>query len=219
LAKKLYSVALHYVQKFITDNRSNINNLILSDLKYEYAKVLGRSHYEIHIQRFIEEFKIDRDIDYAIKILNHYKSYTFIYDLYKLLNLDRFEQIKSDKDAKKDYQKNIFFIFVYYLSTVAENQKEDIENRLFIHYFLHILATINQSTKTELNFKNLSLALIKGKDIELKESFKEEDKKTYFKLLVNQKPYMELSGRSIKTLRKRIYKKFFYDYIDQKIKL
>ncbi len=219
MAKKLYSVALRYVQTFITDNRSNINNLIQSDLKYEYAKILGRSHYEIYIQKFMEQFKIDKEIDYAIKILNHYKSYTFIYDLYKLLNLDRFEQIKNDENAKKDYQKNIFFVFVYYLSTMPKSQKEDIENRLFTHYFLHMLATTNQSTKTELNFKNLSLALIKGKDMTLKESFKEGDKKVYFKLLINQKPHVELSGNSIKTLRKKAYKTFFYDYIDHKIKL
>ncbi len=63
MAKKLYSVALRYVQTFITDNKSSINNLIQSDLKYEYTKILGRSHYEIYIQKFIEQFKIYYTLD------------------------------------------------------------------------------------------------------------------------------------------------------------
>ena len=186
--------------------------------KYEYAKVLGRSHYEIYIQRFIEEFKIDKDMDYAIKILNQYKSYAFIYDFYKLLNLDRFEKLQNDENRNKDHQKNIFFCFVYYLNSMPDTQKEDLEVRLFRHYFLHMLAATNKSTKTELNFKNLSEAFIKGKEITIKESFKVEDEKAIFKIFVNQKSHIELLGNSIKTLRKRAYKQLFYDLIDDKFK-
>jgi hypothetical protein len=217
MAKKLYSVALRFVQIFITNNRSKINTIIKDNSKYEYAKVLGRSHYEIYIQRFIEEFKINKEMDYAVKILNQYKSYTFIYDFYKLLNLDRFEKPQNDENAKKDHQKNIFFCFIYYLSTIPNTQKEDLENRLFRHYFLHKLAGINQSTKIELNFKNLCEALVKGKETTIKESFKVEDEKAIFKILVNHNPHIELLGVSIKTLRKRAYKQLFYDLIDQKI--
>jgi len=216
MAKKLYSVALRFVQIFIRNNKVEIANIIKNRQKYEYAKVLGRSHYEIYIQRFIEEFKIDKDIDYALKVLNHYKSYKFIYKLYQLLNLDRFEEEKDDENAKKDHRKSIFFTFVYYLNSMHDHTKEDLENRLFKHYFLHMLA-LDKSNNIELNFKNLSFSLIKGREITINESFSVVDEKAVFKLLLNKNVHIELSGNSIKTLRKRAYKQLFYDLIDNKV--
>ena len=216
MAKKLYSVALRFVQIFIRNNKVEIANIIKNRQKYEYAKVLGRSHYEIYIQRFIEEFKIDKDIDYALKVLNHYKSYKFIYKLYQLLNLDRFEEEKDDENAKKDHRKSIFFTFVYYLNSMHDHTKEDLENRLFKHYFLHMLA-LDKSNNIELNFKNLSFSLIKGIEITINESFSVVDEKAVFKLLLNKNVHIELSGNSIKTLRKRAYKQLFYDLIDNKV--
>jgi len=221
MARKLYSVGIHYVQRFITEEKSDINYYIVNPGYFEYAKIFGRSHYELYIQSFIEQFKINKEIDYAIKVLNHYKSYTYIYKLYKLLNLERFEERQKfatfDETTKKDYQKNIFYSFIYYLTTVHHVQREKIEHKLFTHYFLHTLVMVSPKTKTKINHKNLSLALLKGKDMKLKESFKEENGEAFFTLYINQKPHIQLTGKSIKTLSKRAYKQLFYDLIDQKI--
>jgi len=69
----------------------------------------------------------------------------------------------------------------------------------------------------ELNFKNLSFSLIKGIEITINESFSVVDEKAVFKLLLNKNVHIELSGNSIKTLRKRAYKQLFYDLIDNKV--
>ncbi len=221
MAKKLYSVGIPHIQRFITEQKSDINQLIQNPSYFEYAKIFGRSHYEVYIQHFIEQFKINKEMDYAVKVLNHYKSYDYIYQLYKLLNLERFEDAQKfstfDESTKKDYHKSIFYIFVYHLTTLPQTLKEDIEHKLFTHYFLHTLATLSLSTKTKINYKNLSLALLKTRELTLKESFKEVEQKAFFTLFINQKPHIELTGKSIKTLSKNAYKKLFFDLLDQKI--
>jgi hypothetical protein len=56
---------------------------------------------------------------------------------------------------------------------------------------------------------------IKNKNIILKESYKTIDNKVVFKILINNQIKISLEGSSIKTLRKKAYKKIFFYLIEE----
>jgi len=153
-------------------------------------------------------------------VLNIFKSNHFINELYNYLNLNRFEDEiyikKSNQSSINDYQKSIFYSFTYFLYTNINSAKEDIQAKLFSHYFLHHISTINTKTNTSLNYKDMTEGYIKGKDFKVKESYKIDDttKNVNFKILLNGKIKINLDGKSIKTLRKKAYKEIFFYILD-----
>ena len=219
MAKKLYHVGINHINEFISKNSTNIRSLITNDKKYELAKQFGRSYYELSINDFFIKYKINKDLKYAVKVLNIFKAYDFIEKIYELLQLSQFKQYDKASNIQlsslKDHRKNIFYCFVYFLFTDINDQKKEIQDRLFSRYFLHYLNGINQNNGIVLNYKNMTYEYIKGKNITLKESFKiDEEGKSHFKILLNGKEKIVLTGTSIKTLRKKAYKQIFYYLID-----
>jgi len=220
MAKKLYHIGIDTIKQFISTNYSNINSNIKDSQKFELSKNFGRSYYEISINDFFLKYKIQKDILYAIKVLNIFKSYKFIFKLYRYLNLERFENLDSlslmNENSIKDYKKSIFYSFVYFLFTNIDDNKITISQKLFSEYFLHYISSINNSSLIHIDYKNLTLGIIKGKNIVIKESFKidEQSKTAIFKIIINNEEKIILNGSSIKTLRKKAYKQTFLYLID-----
>jgi hypothetical protein len=111
----------------------------------------------------------------------------------------------------------VFYSFVYYLFTSSNKFTQDIQQKLFYHYFLHSISIVNKNTSTNINYKDMTLSYIKNKDIVIKESYmlNKDTKIVNFKLLLNSKVKIQLEGKSIKTLRKQAYKKIFLYLIDE----
>ena len=219
MAKKLYHIKIDEIKQFISLNYPKINTYVKDSHKFELTKSFGRAYYDIAINDFISQYKIDKDTLYAIKVLNILKSTQFIFELYSSLSLERFENINNistmDENSKKDYKKSIFYSFVYFLFTDINENKQTISKRLFLEYFLHHLSGISKSTPIFLDYKKLTLGILKYKNITIKESYKiDENNIAVFKLLINDEEKFVSKGRSIKTLRKKVYKKAFLYFLD-----
>ena len=220
MSKKLYQVGFHRIKHFISKHKDLINRYIKNSDKHELSKIFGKAYYEIAIKDFFTEFKINKNPKYALQVLNIFKSVQFIQEIYIQLGLEMFEDelyVQTlNETSLKDYQKSIFFSFVYFIYIDTNSQKEDIRLKLFSHYFLHYVSTINTKTDTNLNYKDMTATYIKGKNIEIKESYKidKDDKNVNFKILVDKKVHISLDGLSIKTLRKKAYKEIFFYLLD-----
>jgi len=218
MARKLYHIGFDKINRYILENRKLIKEFIQSKERFELYKVFGRAYFEIAIENFIKKFKIDKDLKYALYILNQLKSNSFIHNLYTKLQLRTFEEKSfannSCETILSDYQKSIFYIFVYFLHTDNNSTKESIKEKLFITYFFYYVSGFNNPSNININYKDMTLSYIKGKDIVLKESYKIEGDKAIFKILINQKAVINLEGKSIKSLRKKAYKKIFFYLID-----
>jgi hypothetical protein len=136
-----------------------------------------------------------------------FKSKTFIDELYTHLGLDMFDNT-IDKQV-------VFYSFVYYLFTSSNKLTQDIQQKLFYHYFLHNITIVNKNTSTNINYKDMTLSYIKNKEIIIKESYvlNKDTQIVDFKLLINSE--VKLEGKSIKTLRKQAYKKIFFYLVDE----
>ena len=189
--------------------------------KFELSKVFGRGYYEVAIKDFFIQHKINKDPKYALQILNIFKANKFIQELYLQLDLKIFEDMIYTKNLSQsslsDYQKSIFYSFVYFIYTNINPTKEDIQFKLFSHYFLHNISIVNTKTQTNINYKNMTQGYIKGKDIVLKESYKIDEMKNEvnFRILLDSEIVVDIYGRSVKTLRKKAYKQVFFYLLDK----
>jgi len=222
LAKHFYQIGIDSIKHFISKNQAGINKNIINNEKFELSKVFGRAYYEIAIKEFFREFRLDKEPKHAIQILNIFKSVKFIDEIYKYTGLSKFEDIdyvsKADNSSLKDYKKSIFYSFIYFLYVYENEQKRKIQSQLLSKYFLHYVSTINYKTNTELNYKNMTLSYVKGKDINIKESYKiDNDTQTVsFKILIDNKVIIDIVGKSVKTLRKKAFKQIFFYLLDKK---
>lgn len=217
MAKKLYHIGLDKISKFITKNKKLIKEYIDDERRFELSKLFGRAYFDLAVNSFIKEFKIDKDLNYALYVLNFLKSNLFIKNIYTHLQLSRFETKKIlDENLLLNYQKGVFYAFVYFLYENKSIEIEDIKAKLFKLYFFHFISTVKNPSNIKIDYKKMALSYIKGKDISIKESFKIDDKdgKAIFKILINQKEIIKLEGKSIKTLRKKAYKKVFFYLLD-----
>ena len=210
MAKKLHQIGFNHIKHYISKNKDLINRYINNSDKHQLAKQFGKSYYEIAIKDFFDKQKIYKNPKYALQTLNIFKSKQFIQELSVYLDLAMFKD--------KESQTSIFYSFVYFLYDNINPDKKDIQLKLFHHYFLHHISTINTQTPTNLNYKNMTLAYIKGKDITIKESYKidEDTQNVNFKILLNGKAKIDLDGKSVKTLRKKAYKLIFFYLLDHK---
>jgi len=190
MAKKLYHLPLQQIKNFEASNKSAICSLVSDNKKLEYYKRIGKSYYILAIQNSILILNIQKDINYALKLLNFFESQKFVEELMELVEL------KSICKAKREY----LYILLYLLKRDKEELFDNFLHQLFMHYSLSLRDTPKQDAKT------IAKELAKLKNITLKESFRDDKAKTYFRLLLDGKVVIEKEGKFIKKLRKEAYR-------------
>jgi len=206
MAKHFYQIPLQNTLSFIKEHKRELNQLTENKKQLEYNKLLGKSYYYLQIEAFISFFKIERDLDYALKSMEYFNSVVFLDKLYKSMNFSQFKL-----EQKQLQTKDFFYAFCHlYAQTSYE------EFALFLQKtFLHYHTAFNQNSNIKIDHKEMCQTLLKSKKITLKESFGEDDKGSFFKILLDDKVIMTEKGKQIKTLRKKIYKNLFYYLLDE----
>ena len=205
MAKKIYNIPLSKVQVFIKEHRTVLNKILSNKQYLEYVKRFGKSYYDQEIESFITFFKIDKDIPYALKTVNYLSSNSFYEEIFALLNFSQF-----DFDKYKIAQRDFFYGFCY----VLKKRDDELLKTLLAKLFLHFHSSQNENSNININFKEMTKALAKTNKLLIKESFGEDENSWYFKIFVDGKDFIELRGKSIKTLRKKAYRKLFYHLLD-----
>lgn len=80
--------------------------------------------------------------------------------------------------------------------------------------FLHFHETLNRDTNVVIDYKGMAKTIAQTRKLDLKESFGESEGKAFFRLMLNGRIAVEEEGRSIKTLRKKAYKKLLNILLD-----
>lgn len=204
MAKHIYHLPLQEVLSFSKENRSVLNEVFTDEYIFEYRKNFGKSYYDLEVESFIEFFKINKEYNYAVKNIKYFTSEKFFEEIYKLL---RFEQYELKNITKR----NFFYTFVFIISKNNESLCKKFFHKLFLHYH----TSINSNSNIIIDYIDLSKTMAKNRGIELKESFGEnEENKSYFKIFCDGLIAVELHGNSIKTLRKKAYKKLCFTLLD-----
>lgn len=191
MPKKLYHTPLQDIHTFIKNYKNKISNTLQDNQKKEYYKTFSKAYYDIEIEKFIHFYKIDSDISHALKTINFFKSQSFLKRVYELLN---FEQFDGD-------EKELFYIFLYFLKNIDNELFEKFIPKLFLHFF-----DSNKTNNININYKEIAQTLSNQLHKTLKESFAQKDEYAYFKLILDEKEVVSLEGKSIKTMRKKAYK-------------
>jgi len=201
MAKHFYHIPLQNTLTFIKTHKSTLNATMRDKKTLEYYKQLGKSYYTLQVETFVEFFKIDKELDYALKTLEYFHSSVFMAELHTVLNLSQFEL-----EAHKVDSKEFFYALCYYYAKDDANEFELFIQKTFLHYH----TAFNAQSNIVVDHKEMSQALAKSKKLTIKESFGEDDKESFFKLLLDGKQMLEERGKRIKTLRKKAYRKLFY---------
>ncbi len=205
MAKKLYAVPLKKVLEVVKEHKSSFRKLAQDRKLLEYYKLLGRSYYILEIEKFIKFFKIDKDINYTLKVLESFNSKVFIKEIGLRLNFSQFE-LQNDNELKE-----FFYGYLYLLQDLDRELFEQFLEKLFIHYH----TTFKASSSININFKEMAIALAKNRKLSLKESFGEKEPgKAFFKIIENGEIVVSREGKSIKTLRKQAFRDYFYYLLD-----
>jgi len=201
MAKHFYHIPLQKTLSFIKTHKSTLRTLATDKRRLDYQKQLGKSYYMLEIEIFIDFFKIDKDLDYALKTIEYFNARVFMTEIDKILNFSQFELLTKNIDTKE-----FFYAFCYLYA------KEDTEDfSLFIQKtFLHYHTAFNSNSNIHIDFQELSQTLAKSKNITIKESFGEEKENAFFRIWIEDKIEIEEQGKRIKTLRKKAYKRLFY---------
>ena len=207
MAKHFYHIPLQRTLQFIKENKSQLNSIYHDKKQLAYYKELGKSYFALEVEKFIEFFKIDSSIEYAVKSLEYFNSLIFVDELYKILNFSQFK-LEDEKFEKKSF----FYAFCY---LYAKRERDEFE-LFFQKTFLHYHTSFNQNSNIEINHKEICHALAKSKQLTLKESFGEDDDGGFFKLLVDEEVVIDEKGNRIKSLRKKAYKKMMKHLLDVK---
>jgi len=185
------------MREFIKRYKSEIKTLKSDKKVYEYVKLLGKSRYLLLIEKFLEEFSVQKDMSMALKMIEWFNSKNFLKELFLLLNFEQFT---------KEFDKEFFYSFFYFLTKKDEKLRDEFFYKVFIHF-----SFISDSSKIEINHKDIVVFLLKQQKKRLKESFGEDEKGAFFTIMIDDESY-NFRGKSIKTLRKKAYKEIFLNY-------
>jgi len=205
MAKKIYSIPLQKTQLFIKTNKSELKEPLKDTKKLELFKLLGKSYYILALEEFINFFKIYKDTKNALKTIEYFNSKIFIEQIATLLNFSQFN-LEKEKLNIKDF----FYTFAYLL----HKKDKELFKHLFEKLFIHFSTSIHSNSNIKIDFKDMATFMAKNNKIEFQESFGENNKEAYFKILINHKPLIEEKGKIIKTLRKKAYKRFFFYLVE-----
>jgi len=205
MSKKINHIPLEKTRVFIAKNKAKLNKILTNKQHLQYSQRFGKNHFENKIEDFIIFFRIDKNISYALQTINYFNSNKFVENISNLLNFKQF-----DFDKNKTNQKEFFYGFCYILYINEKELFETFCEKLFVHFH----SSLNTNTSTNIDFKDMAIELAKTKKIKLNESFGELDKQSYFIIKNENKILVDIKGKSIKTLRKKAYKKLFYYLLD-----
>ncbi len=203
MAKKVYHLPLQQTLSFIKTNKAELKRLLSDTKQLEYKRLLGKSYYYLEIEEFVRFFKVDKDISNTLKSMEYFNGTKFFDEIYTLLNFSQF-------DFKNTPQKDFFYAFCYIF--IKNNPK--LFNLFTQKIFLHFHTTFNNTSNINIDYKELALTLIKSKKTDLKESFGETEKESFFKILLDDKIVIDERGKLIKTLRKKAYRTLFFYLLD-----
>ena len=203
MAKHFYHIPL---QNTLTKTcKSDLSALIREPKRLEYHKTLGKSHYTLQIEAFMHFFKIDRDLDYALKTLAYFHSSPFMTRMHRTLNLSQFG-LEPDMPQTKA-------LFYALCHLYGASDPEGFE--LFIQKsLLHYHTAFQPESDIRIDHQEICRALAQTRKITIKESFGEEGSEAYFKIRLDGTLTIDERGKRIKTLRKKAYRKLFYRLID-----
>jgi hypothetical protein len=206
MAKHFYNIPLNKALLFIKENKSILNRCIKNTKEMEYFSILGKSYYQIKIEEFINFFKINKDIDYALKTLSFFNSILFLKEISKKLNFEQFKLEENSIDVKK---------FFYCFSFFYIKEEREFSKKFFKQMFLYYHSSFNKNTKINIDYQKMALNIAKSKKVDIKNSFGEKNEnESYFTIMINNQNFITLYGKKIKTLRKKAYKRLFYYLID-----
>ncbi len=200
MPKHIYHLPLLKIQILIENNTSLINEVFRNNNIFEYKKIFGKIYFTVQIKKFIEFFKINKDISYALQTINYFQSEIFLEYIYRLLNFENL--MLHNKITKRD--------FFYTLLVSLEKQNQALMNQFLHQVFLHYFATLNKDNSYNIDFIDLSQSIAKNKKIPIKESFGKVESFSFFKLYLNGVLQIELKGKSIRILRKKAYKSLLF---------
>lgn len=200
MAKKVYHIPLQKTLTFITTHKSTLNKLMLNPQLLEYHKNLGKSYFSLEIEVFINFFKIEKEMKYALSTMEYFHSQGFIDEASTLLNFSQFA-LNTEKVSSKDF----FYAFCLLFHQDNHEDFTAFIQKLFLHYH----TAFNSQSNIIIDYQALCHALLKSQNKTLRESFGEEKEEGFFRIYVDEILEIEEKGKGIKTLRKKAYKKFF----------
>ena len=203
MAKKIYHLPLQNTRVFMKEHKSHLNKLLKDRTYLRYTKTLGYTYFICEIEKFLAFVKIDTNIAFAMQSIKYFCSRSFLQEVYTHLQFSQFEM-------KNINEKEFFYGFCYLLKHHNQKLFEFLLFKLFLHYH----ASLNQNTDTQIEFKDMAVEILKFRKQKIRESFGEENTKSFFKLYVDENICVDIQGKSIKTLRKKAYKELFYTLID-----
>ena len=193
MAKKHYSLPIDKVQLFIETHKSEINSLLNNTQKKEYAKRLAKAQYLLQIEQFFQTFHIDKELGYALQILHYFESESFYKVLFSMLGLEQFSGHKHSEVLLL-----VLSVLYKYDGTLHAH---------FLEYtFLHYHTEQTAKSKVHIDYQSIAKHLAKYQKLDYKESFGEEDGKAFFNIYAGDELLVGKNGKSIKTLRKQVYK-------------
>lgn len=195
MAKKRYHLPLNRMQTFISKHKSDINSLLNNPHKKEYNKRFAKAQYLLQIEHFLKTFHLDGDLVHALKLLSYFESEKFYAELYGFLNLEQF----SDHTRSE-----VLMMVLSVLCTHNDKLYAEFLERTFIHYHTEQTA----KSKIHIDYQGIAKHLAKQQNLDYKESFGEENGKAFFNIYAEDELLVGKNGKSIKTLRKQVYKMF-----------
>jgi len=205
MAKHFYHIPLQKSLTFIKKHNSELATLCTDKKRLAYYRQLGKSYYTLQIEAFILFFKIDKELDYALKTMEYFHSSRFIEEMQKILNFSQFALQANHIEAKE-----FFYALCYIYARDDAEAFELFMQKSYIHYH----TAFNADSNIHIDHQEMCHTLANSKKVTLKESFGEEGNSAFFKLFVEGKLTAEERGKRIKTLRKKAYKKLFYYLIE-----
>jgi hypothetical protein len=197
MAKKQYHIPINDTQIFIKNNLTEIKKIISNKTQLEYSKIFGKAHYDTYLEKSINFFKIDKDTKQALSQINYFNSNPFFTIVADVFHFEQFELEKNNITNKE---------FFYALSHLVYKKDKELFNRMVQKLFIHYHNSNTSKSDINIDYKDMVISLAKIKKLSVKESFGERENAAYFKILIQNKEYVSLEGKSIKTLRKKAYK-------------
>ena len=195
MAKKLYHLPLHRVQTFISKHKSDINSLLNNPQKKEYNKRFAKAQYLLQVEQFLKTFHLDSNLAYGLKLLSYFESEKFYAKMYGFLNLEQFNTHTRSE-------------VVMIVLCVLYRDDEKLYAEFLEHTFIHYHSQERPKSKTNIDYQDIAKHLAKQQNLHYKESFGEENGKAFFNIYVEDDLLLGKVGKSIKTLRKQVYKMF-----------